>query len=258
MNSPLRISAAVGAIALMALAAPGRPPESVIDPKILLKRVIRANTSDVLPKEDGIVSVFSADTRKRLSLLMSNYVPLVEGSESICGRPAWVLRLKPRLKRRPWRQLWVDKRDFSVLAMREWSHRNTIRRSLIIGRCPDPDADPVKTKPQRNVAPEVLIVPSYVPAGFSLSDVRLLVGKGITQVVYSDGMFSVSVFCRPESVPPAGPAAIGLYACGHATAVAVCSRRMRVDIIGDLPDEELLRMARSLKQNTWVGVQQHL
>lgn len=258
MKLSIRTLAALGAAALMAAVAPGRVPESVVNPSRLLDRAIQANVTKAAPNEDGSVLLSSLGARERLALLRSNYIPLVEGSDSIRGRPAWVLRLKPKMKPRPWRQLWVDKRDFTVLAMREWSHRNEIRRSLIIDRaCSDPPAPNRGTVTGAKTASRTIMVPSYLPSGFTLADVRFLPAEGSTQVVYSDGMFCLSVFCGAGRAHGQDGIA-GVYACGRGNAVAAHYGATRVLIIGDLPPEELLKMARSLKPNALSKLLKHL
>ena len=59
-----------------------------------------------------------------------DFTPLVESEDVIVGRPTWLLRLKPRLKHRLWRQLWIDKETHVVLAVRDWTGGNTIQDSM--------------------------------------------------------------------------------------------------------------------------------
>jgi len=62
--------------------------------------------------------------------ILNGHTLLIEGRDSIAGRPCWVLRMKPDVKGRPWKQLWIDTASNQVLAMRRWTGCNELASSL--------------------------------------------------------------------------------------------------------------------------------
>jgi len=90
-----------------------------VDPSDLLNKVLEHNSLIV--------------ERERITaLLKKNYTPQIEGQDTISGRPAYMLRLKPDVKHRPWKQLWVDEKTYAILAIRDWTAQNRIKRSIIV------------------------------------------------------------------------------------------------------------------------------
>ncbi|MHB9038123.1 MAG: sigma-E factor regulatory protein RseB domain-containing protein [Armatimonadota bacterium] len=135
---------ALGVLALGLLIYP-QPPR--VDGDRLFRRTLRAEQSLSYEAVQKHTSVFYGkeirstikvrhDGRKRSvgdslnALILRNHIPLVEGHDRIAGRDTWVLRLKPKAKHRPWKQLWVDKKTFVILASRDWTAGNTLKRSM--------------------------------------------------------------------------------------------------------------------------------
>ncbi len=59
-------------------------------------------------------------------LARQGYNILVEGTDTICGRECITVRLEPRTKPKPWRQLWLDKQSLKVMATRSWDEKDRI------------------------------------------------------------------------------------------------------------------------------------
>jgi hypothetical protein len=94
---------------------PRPPAASEVDPNALLAAMRAASN------RPGLLTVDLPDTR--------TITPLVEGKDVIAGRPAWVLRLKPHIKRTPWVQIWVDRRSHVILAFRKWDGNDRLLSS---------------------------------------------------------------------------------------------------------------------------------
>jgi hypothetical protein len=251
-------------LAVGVLVAPGKPSSSRVDAGHLLESVLTARIhANVALPEPGFVSAYAVDQSARSRLVRQNYTPLVEGEERIAGRDAWVLRLKPAPKRRPWRQVWVDKKLHSILAVRDWSSRNEIRRSARLRAAPSemhgvfapsvatttaPRSSELGAIPPSSVLGQIAL-PRYVPSGFELVEVGTWPDMpGDRCVIYSDGLFNISLLyrfsagrCREHDDRGS------VVDCGNALAVAVPHAGGSVTVVADLPSEELLRTARSIR-----------
>ena len=103
---------------------PRPPAASEVGPNALLAAARAASD------RPGLLTVDLPDTR--------TITPLVEGRDVIAGRPAWVLRLKPHIKRAPWVQIWVDRRSHAILAFRKWDGNDRLLSSARARSIPPP------------------------------------------------------------------------------------------------------------------------
>lgn len=236
-------------LVLGATASPRRPPSSRVDPSELLAGVIQRYEEDGTRRTTDTLDSF--DTAR---MIASNYTPLVEGEEQVMGRDTWIVRMRPMFKSRPWRQIWVDKQSLEILAIRDWGHRNTIRRSLRLEngrprfavRWDEPKSVGQEWLP--GVVPDNVALPSHIPTGFRLARVGQWRDRpGECQVVYSDGLFNISLFYGPlvskASTTQESPR---VFDCGSALACSFRSADRSVTIVADLPRNELLRIAWSI------------
>ena len=88
-----------------------RPPANV-DPARVLAQALRVDQSSAPP--------IAGEIRKAQR---EHCTPILEGADKIAGRDAWAIRLKPRVRKYPWLEVWVDKRTSEVLAWKEWGRR---------------------------------------------------------------------------------------------------------------------------------------
>ena len=88
-----------------------------------------------------------------------------------------------------------------------------------------------------------------MPAGFELVNASAWRGMpGSRDVIYSDGLFDISLFYRfPGRRGREQQQGLHVCDCGKVLAVAVPLVTGTVTIIADLPEEELLRIARSVR-----------
>lgn len=237
------------AVLLLGIVIYPYPPR--INERVLLNKAIYAQKNvNYTAVQEHTIAWFSKDIRSTIRvkkdcqaisqdirqehLILQNYIPLVEGQDRIAGRSVWIMRLKPKLKHMPWKQIWIDKKTYIVLASRDWTAYNVIKRSmktvsisfdnckLTLPELSDPAMIPYCSIPK----------PSYMPHGFVLTDAD----KGT--LVYSDGLYSISITTSHDTACLRNKAlAWGqgmLYSTGRFT------------VIADLPKEEIERIARSI------------
>lgn len=252
MNRRLVLAVVLVLVSAIVL-CPHKPSRRQVNPDQLLKTVLdRYQPGLAMPGEPRFEGIFWISRGNHNRLVLRNYTPLVEGRERIAGRDCWLVRLKPNAKRRPWRQVWIDRKSTDILALRDWDHNDRVRRSargaVEAARTGD---DVVELKCHQTLATALgdLHIPGYIPSGFEIANVGVWSDSspGDKCVIYSDGLFNISLFYR-FSVARAREQHKRLDArdCGHALAVSVPLPDGVVVVVADLPEQELLRIARSI------------
>lgn len=120
---PTKAIAAVIILVAGALLYP-RPPADV-SPKRVIDEVLHAN-----------VQSRSAPVDRIRRDLREGCAPILEGSDTLSGREAWPIRLKPPHRRYPWLEVWVDKKTSTILAWKEWGYLNG--RVAVFSQFPNP------------------------------------------------------------------------------------------------------------------------
>lgn len=184
--------------------------------------------------------------RRMAELLTRNYTPLVEGEDTIAGRETWTLRLKPRSKYRPWRDLWIDKKTGVVLALRDWDAGNHVKRSMsvlsISYSSPNAPRVPVTFGDDwRVVDPADRGVPEKLPGGYELVSAGRSADCRADQYTYSDGLQCISVF-RGFPGTSSGEQLQSRRVSGWGQGIVLSQGP--VAVVGDLPVRELERIAR--------------
>lgn len=243
----------VAALLLGLLFSPRKPVSERMDPDELLRSILQSyQIKSNGPLAPGFHETFWLDKASRDRLVLRNYTPLVEGQERIAGREAWVLRLKPRVKYRPWRQVWVDKELTSILAVRDWSSDDRRRRTVKLDRVSAPIHDRIPAQAMCPISTTAALgslrLPRHIPSGFSLTCVGTWSDSPRDRcIIYSDGLFNISLFyrfsARPHREQQDGNCVV---ACGNSRAVAVPLATGSVTVVADLPADELLRVAHSI------------
>lgn len=259
--------AAVAAFALALLLCPRLPSSDQADPARLLENALTNAASshpasriwDCVVNGQRVVSSpalerdrFASPDARMARLLKRNYAPLVEGEDTIADRPTWVLRLKPHLKHRPWRQLWIDRESGTILAMRDWDSRNRLKRTMRtssvaphgVERAADARARPHASPDYQTDG--AIPSPRYVPRGYELVESRGLPSGGV-RMVFSDGLFPITILIRfPHGRDREHTQGMRLHDWGQGLVLSMRRGDKEVTLVGDLPREELERMARSL------------
>ncbi len=76
----------------------------------------------------------SALGRSACEQVFRDYSPILEGSDIISGSPCWAVRLKPNVKGRAWRQLWIDQKTGTLRGVREWTGDDHIKSAILLGK----------------------------------------------------------------------------------------------------------------------------
>lgn len=199
--------------------------------------------------------------QQAVELVRRNYTPLVEGEDTIAGRRTWVIRLKPHTKYTPWKQLWIDSETGVVLAMRDWDSQNRIKstmRTLSISYT-DVQADfdeETVTQLSSSAQSRCLDIsrmkniphPRYLPSGYKLVGVKKIGRAGATQLVYSDGLYSLSVFLRfPDGQGGEQNKMKRAYDWGQGLLLSTYNAGRNIVVVGDLPLKEIERIALSVR-----------
>jgi hypothetical protein len=100
-------------------------PPANVDPGRVLAQALRANQSSASAPID--------DIRRELR---EHCAPILEGSDTVSGRAAWAIRLKPPHRKYPWLEVWIDKRTSAVVAWKEWGRLNG--RVTVLRQSPNP------------------------------------------------------------------------------------------------------------------------
>ena len=248
------IAAAVLALGFALCPAP--PGARRVDPKELLRKALNTDRSDQSPTSNP-----------QISLIEKNYTPLVEGEDTVAGMPVWTLRLKPSRKHFPWKQLWIDKQTGAVLASRDWTGRNKIRSSVettadshnsaqlsgekldVVGPSCRRTEDPhVALRTARRLLGRTVLLPGYVPECFELASVEVDNTGGDVHLVYSDGLYALSVFVGPMADRAARSIRVNrAYDWGQGLAFLTHAQGRSALIVADLPVEEIEKIAGSVQ-----------
>lgn len=259
------------------LLCPRNPGVDQVDPEVLLDNTIKAErsvsyTADQIyeavylgePHRQRVNAVHPHNGRVSVSdkdygLIRSNYVPLVEGEDKVAGREAWTLRLMPNRdkypwrKHAPWKQLWVDKKTNVVLASREWTSANTIKRSMrtesIAYTNQLPDIPVVMASASRkhaahNDSKMESIKPRYIPGGFCLVNARC-VGRSGCRFTYSDGLYCINII---GEINPSirSKSETSIRDCGQCLIYSRDLTGHSVIVTADLPSGEFEKLINSI------------
>ncbi len=211
------------------------------NPEMLLARVLRDQPGrgfDYI-SQDGLCA-----------LVQSNYTPLVEGVDVIAGREVWTLRLKPHDKYRPWKQIWIDKQTYAVLAQRNWSSYNRLKSAT------KTKASFLPTERMRprsvNVLPQsaaVRLLPKslYMASGYRLAGAVVINNHNATQLTYTDGLHAINIFiCKSRSQTPSRRLGF-IEDFGQGLMITVKCSSGYATVLADLPVEEIEKIASSLQ-----------
>jgi sigma-E factor negative regulatory protein RseB len=186
---------------------------------------------------------------------LEGYRARLGGTERVAGYPAQVVELAAKDDWRYGYRLWLEKKSGLPLrlALLDGSGRTLEQvafTDLELGRAPaDADLRPTGKDAMHRVqtlAPGVVSDPGWrvaaPPPGFSLRSARRL-GKAV-QLLYGDGLASVSVYIEPA---PAGAAGQSASRSGAVNAQAVWKGGRRVLAIGKVPAATVQHFARSVQ-----------
>jgi negative regulator of sigma E activity len=231
-----------------------------------------------LPGEGG----FDSLRKESLEQTLASYHLESSPSEPIAGRKAHMYAFLPKKAgSRPGRKVWVDVETGLILKMEIYSpdeklfhlsvfeeieYRQSVNpasftmpipegvRVVEVGeeRCSSPaEAETIAGFP--------LTLPGYLPEGFVRKCIRALrsISHGEIKVLYSDGLSLLTIFERSRFSPISGPnsglpvrvgeRSASLYRMGLVSALNWESSGTYLTILGELPRQELLKVADSVR-----------
>jgi len=208
-----RIAVSDGASEQVLLVQPG---------KTLRGEAVRASTKLMFPEREK-------------ELLLKNYLLSVSGPDTVAGRNAWILLLKPILAGKPHQQLWFDAETQVILAIkrylptRQFATLSRFTRFETTKSLPD-ELFKLKTAAAAaatgDMGPDFLSIdelekatgreialPESLPGGFAFESADFFeVGKDtVRHLRYTDGLAVLSIFLtdRPVRLPAAGASGLG-------------------------------------------------
>ncbi len=200
---------------------------------------------------------FQDTDRRLLQLFLRNYKFQLLGDATIDNIPAWVVVAKPKFRKQPCRQFWIDKSRRRILAFKDWTCRSMLKHSektsqLLIGiRTSNTDIGGtaracISLLPQFNSHTHSCRV-ARLPKGFEYVGTRTVDGVW-HQDVYSDGLYVMSVFTRfPVATPRKNRNNVAVYLDGVGFLMRGRCGGLEYVVVGDLPLPELRRTAASIK-----------
>lgn len=219
-------------------------------------------------------------TRGVLPRILENYDVLFDGAEEVAGRPTRIIDVRGRLPGRPRLRIWVDDGTRLILRFERYGPGGALREAsafLSIEVNPPLSADlftlapppgvRVQTRPPggrltlEQIAQRVGFtprLPGYLPAGYRRAGSRVTTIRGTLAAVFafSDGVSTLTLFESrgPQGSPRGGrPVRIGaadgtMIPRGVATLLHWNAGGISFTLVGDLPQDELIRVGASVPQ----------
>ncbi len=237
-------------------------------------REVLSQGSDVVifsPKNEKMMiekkrgqNMFPALLPSNMDALRTNYQAQSAGLERIGGRDAFVVNLIPRDQMRYGYRFWVDK-EYGLLlkAMTLGEHGDALEQigfsqlSWTEGQDMDwfrPKFDPSKAyvmdqdPPAKANSAEIDWDVTQLPAGYRKVDQvkQPVQGKAlpVTQIIFSDGLASISVFIEPLSKGMRPK--VGHTAMGATHFYALVSEGHQVMVVGEVPEVAVTQFANAV------------
>jgi peptidoglycan/xylan/chitin deacetylase (PgdA/CDA1 family)/negative regulator of sigma E activity len=219
-------------------------------------------------------------TRAVLPQILTNYDVNFAGSEQVAGRETRVINVQGKFPGRPTLRIWEDRERRLILRFERYRPDGTLQEAAaFINIRYDPAfapdlftvPAPLGTQVQQQRPPDRMSVaemaqrlgftpqvPSYLPAGFQQRGSRVVNVRGqqTATFVYSDGVSTITLFESrgPQGPPPKGrPVRIGpvqgtVAPRGLATLLHWNAGGVSYTLVGELPQEDLVRIAASVPQ----------
>ncbi|MDO8684951.1 MAG: sigma-E factor regulatory protein RseB domain-containing protein [Armatimonadota bacterium] len=252
------------------------PPKGIV----VITRDGKTYSCDSRTKETALsVSAQAKSSSERLQLLMRNHIAALSGEAHVAGRQCQVVDIIPRDFNSPSKRLWIDKSTFVILRIddsdlsgrrRSSSEFTRIRyvshlpSGLFIspnGKCAASDAisQPLDREALSKRLGFKVTPPKYIPAGYTLDGYTLFkcsckCGHESAHIIYTNGLNTLSVFetksllhCGAKVCDPSMRQSMDCRVNSNEqgqTAV-ITKGKKTVLVIGNLPDAELVKVARS-------------
>lgn len=193
-----------------------------------------------------------------LTLALRNYNVVDAGSGSVAGRPAYVVKIVPKSKGIPSQTLWIDKQTYLVLKSEVRGPSGSLRSSSSFS---DIDINPrgissglfsVRGKVEDNNGAGSFgftpVKPDYLPRGYVLVGIApVKVDGGVAaHLQYTNGINTISIFQKRLPRPANSSERVEKKPNGI-TIITSSKGRISFTVIGDISQDELMRVAKSLR-----------
>ncbi len=218
-------------------------------------------------------------TDKNIQLVKKNYYVKVGEKQNLVNRAAFIVTLQPRVENRPRHWIWVDKDSGLPLKTEVYSSEGQLALVSAYSKidfAPNLTGEDFKLQIPRKASVreveektnleltkaeelfgEKILIPAYLPSGFILRDITVsfIGGSRRLQLLYSDGLSSISVFQEAsrgikgkgilfqKGVRKAGPL---FHSRGLNKMLSFPSSDRQIMLIGDISEEEISKIARSI------------
>lgn len=218
-------------------------------------------------------------TDKNIQLVKKNYYVKVGEKQDLVNRATFIVTLQPRVANRPRHWIWVDKDSGLPLKTEVYSSEGQLALVSAYSKidfAPNLSGEDFKLRiPRRASVREVeektnlglakaeelfgekALLPAYLPSGFVLRDVTVsfIGGSRRLQLLYSDGLSSISVF-QETSLRRAGKGVFFqkgvkkakplFHSRGLNKMLGFPSGDRQIMLIGDISEEEISKIAHSI------------
>lgn len=209
---------------------------------------------------------------EQLDLMLSNYRPVMAGSERIAGRDCYRIKLVPACKMCASKQLWIDKQSLATLRIEKYNpegpiHCATVYTSVDYSSRPSDalfrvpkgwktvsiaeDAAAASLSSVRKAAGFTPRKPAFIPTGYVFDNYYIHnapKGRVLAGMRYTNGLYTISLFeFKAGSVDFGAPECSMLL--DYPQAHVIHSRIAGVDVVavGNIADGELKKMVGSIK-----------
>ncbi len=244
--------------------------------------VYQLSHGDVLAKKMVETPGSRESSGQKLSLLARNYSIRLVGTAAMAGRSAWIVKISPQTRGKPFEKLWIDKRSKIILANMRYlpgtpymsmvkftrfsSHYRADPAIFRFEHLPLPPSArrPLLSASALEAAHAPILgsrdFPQSLPTGFVLETLSgfSVQGSAVRQARYTDGLSLVSLFQThwPVLLPANGSWDIGavyspkIQAAGIPASGNIMQWKSRGEnyvIVGDLSKNMLARLATGLR-----------
>ena len=242
-------------------------------------RTYRPNTRQILVSR----AASRRSEGEELELLLRNYAVLAAGEGRVAGRPVNIVDLTSKHPGNPSKRLWIDRETGIVLKSEDRSAAGELRSRMefteisygkpAAGAAFEPTADGGPRWVEKERDHEIsraelekavgikVAFPQHVPAGYVLDSITLYsceceCGHKAAHLRYTDGLNSISIYETPShtscskhicSIHCAPNGRCEVRDARQARVATTSSGGRSVVVVGDLPEEEIAKVAKSIR-----------
>ncbi len=214
-----------------------------------------------------------------LPQIAQNYVVRFAGTEQVAGRAARIIDVQSKFPGRPRLRVWVDTQTRLILRFERYGPAGALRQESAFIRvrinpqfapglfelAPPPGAQLETRRPAGKLTIEQIAqrvgftpqLPAYLPPGYKLAGSRVVQVRGVSAAVFTftDGVATLTLFeSRGAQGEPANAQRVEIHgAAGAITTRGVANvlhwnaRDLSFTLVGDLPQQEMVRVGGSLR-----------